>query len=188
MNSSDLFKTRRFIHQTLGDLKGWQIQFESLEDPEMLSVTGISFYLFDVPTQWLKMYRMPLSCWMELKQKAKAEKVPLIEFRGLLGQAMTAQATGREWVPDPVMEANQQLGLLAGLYAMSTQTYQTAKGFPEGGHFAVLHYRHPAQDRGVLRPFAFLENAPLLDSQILKTQIQQVITLDYQKHPEWQSL
>lgn len=141
-------------------------------------------YLVDLVSDWVWMGEVATEAFKEVSAAGKkVNEVDRDAICGALGTLVTRFSDERE---PCTIEQEEEMGLLASLYAGGTKIYAAAKGFPDGCHFAILVYRQPGSDTVMLRPFAINQTPDKpVSADTLKRMVGEVVQIDRARHPGW---
>jgi hypothetical protein len=174
---------RAWRHIGLLASAGWDA---AIRDVDLVLDPGAKAHLYvvDLVTSWVWMGAVAPEGFREVSEAGKkANAADREQIRGALGVLVARLSDGREpRTPDH----EEQLGLLASLYAGGTKIYAAEKGFPDGCHFVVLVYRKPGSDTVMLRPFAIGQSPDKpVSPDVLENMVASVVRIDRIRHPEW---
>jgi hypothetical protein len=178
-----VWKTKTFLSDMELQAAGWR---QSMHDVKTATGPRVNLYVYDLATKWVWMCTLSRTEFVRISQAGHDTPEEVGPVRAGLSAVICDAAEAR--TPAPMVGASweQQLGGLLAMYAGSTRTWELANKFADGGHFIVLNYRQAGQRHGLLRPLALRPDADaVLPVALLQSTVEQVLTLDRERHPEW---
>jgi len=174
------------LSMEMSDL-GWD---RTVYDLELTTGPQVILYCYDLLTNWVWMASLPRQSFIELSKKGFESPHETEAVRGGIA-TLIAQAAGNTAVKtDTTDNWEQQLGTLLSLYAGTTQTWDRANRFKDGGHFFVVNYRNVDDVLSTkLRPFALVDgkNVALPPAELARI-LRKVVSDDQLAHPDWFTL
>ena len=183
MNPRDIAKQSVRTHGHLVSIQayaqGWNT---NTLIPEQLTGPLVWLYLWDAPTDWLWTCCIPANLFGQVAGDGFQDQAKQSEFVSSLGATIIEHAENRVTIEN----GEKALAILTSLYAGTTQTWQLANKFADGGHFVVLSYRKPGSQDVSTRPFALRGDHRIMlpHAQVVQS-IEQVHAQDRMRHPEW---
>jgi len=160
-----------------------------VHDPAIAAGPCVLSYVWDQPSEWIWVCSAGVVQFDQQADKASRAKPKIVDgIRAALGELIFHAANGAAVDLGLGETWEGALGSMLAAYAGTTQTWAISDGFPHGGHFIVLHYRKPGQERGLLRPFSLPRSAnarEVLPVEQLRSAVRQVVEMDRTRHPDW---
>lgn len=174
--------TKRFLSQSILAVRGWN---QASHDA---TITGpvVWCYMFDLPTKWVWLCTVDLASFTQMSAYSHTHPEQAQEVYNGVADIAGKVSQGKPPLPIENLTWEQHLAALLAMYAGTTQVWERARRFADGGHFVVLNYRKPDGQDALLRPFALKAGLTLaIPAAQLQGAIAQVIAGDRERHPEW---
>lgn len=182
-------KTNSILKSATASAAGWDA---TVHNQSELSGKQVFLYVWDQPTDWLWMTSVSVMQFHKVTEQSSRDQKLKESIVGSLGHLIALCAAGRFPEKHNGQTWEDQLGLMASIYAGTTRTYEHLDRLVDGGHFLVLNYHKPlginpkSDFTCSLRPAGAISgtNEPLtVEDTVAK--IQQVLAIDQERHPEW---
>lgn len=159
---------------------GWSL---GAVEPDKVTGPQVFVYLRETKRDWLWACSIPAANFVKLTEERLTPK-DLAEVRTALGARVALYSEVDPTAVSP--EAGNELGILASLYAGSTQAVAIAGGLREGGHFFVGVYSDSSAGDTLLRPFVSgAKTGGLAPADMVQATFEIVEAQDRRAHPEW---
>lgn len=182
----DLVKTKIFLHKAVASAGGWDL---NVSDEEVAIGPLLYLYVHDCATNKSFAGGVSLTEYHRIVKKVRAIKPAewsaIRDYCG--GSIRNYFDKGPLFKREEGLNAEEALCMGLVTYSATTQTWESAKGFKEGGHFIVIAYKSKEKAGDVLmRPFATASSkSALMTVEEFYSSIDYVKQHDKQKNHHW---